>query len=154
MGEDERRALLAGWERAVERSRGWAERGVTARGGAGRNQRAPGRAERGGPVQMAEIKPQRYKDSRPAAYFEKFHERARADRQGGWVYNLARVILTLPTVLVFRTRAIGTENVPACGPGAARPQPLQPDGPLLLRRLPAAQGPLHGQVAALRAARS
>ena len=65
---------------------------------------------------MAEIKPQRYKDSRPASYFEKFHDLARADRQGGWVYNLARVILTLPTVLVFRTRAIGTENVPATGP--------------------------------------
>jgi 1-acyl-sn-glycerol-3-phosphate acyltransferase len=65
---------------------------------------------------MEEIKPQRYKDSRPASYFEKFHERARADRQGGWVYNLARIILTLPTVLVFRTRAIGTENVPDSGP--------------------------------------
>src|SRR5512132_4346428 len=65
---------------------------------------------------MAEIKPQRYKDSRPAAYFQKFHERARADRQGGWVYNLARAILTLPTLLIFRTRAIGTENVPATGP--------------------------------------
>ncbi len=65
---------------------------------------------------MADIKPQRYKDSRPAAYFQKFHERARADRQGGWVYNLVRIILTLPTVLIFRTRAIGTENVPTSGP--------------------------------------
>jgi len=65
---------------------------------------------------MAEIKPQKYKDSRPSSYFEKFHERARADRQGGWVYDLARVILTLPTALIFRTRAIGTENVPASGP--------------------------------------
>ena len=115
MSEDERR-LAAG--RLGPRARALARLGrggVTARGGAGRNQRA-GAPTRAGPLQMAEIKPQRYKDSRPAAYFEKFHERARADRQGGWVYNLARVILTLPTVLVFRTRAIGTENVPASGP--------------------------------------
>ena len=65
---------------------------------------------------MAEIKPQKYRDSRPSSYFEKFHETARADRQGGWVYNVARVILTLPTILLFRTRAIGLRNVPASGP--------------------------------------
>ncbi|MFN8161550.1 MAG: lysophospholipid acyltransferase family protein [Solirubrobacterales bacterium] len=62
------------------------------------------------------MKPQVYRDERPSEYFERFHRRARADEQGGWVYDLARVVLTPPTILLFRTRAIGTENVPASGP--------------------------------------
>ncbi len=40
----------------------------------------------------------------------------------------------------------------ARGRAGPRPQPLQPDGPLLRRRLPAAEDPLHGQIAALRPA--
>jgi len=64
---------------------------------------------------MQEIKPQVYKDPRPASYFEQFHTRARS-RGPDWVYDLARVILTLPTVLIYRTRAIGSENVPQTGP--------------------------------------
>ena len=64
---------------------------------------------------MAEIKEQVYKDPRPAEYFSAFHERART-REPGWMYNLVRVVLTLPTLLLYRTRAIGTENVPASGP--------------------------------------
>jgi 1-acyl-sn-glycerol-3-phosphate acyltransferase len=65
---------------------------------------------------MAEIKPQVYRDERPAEYFMQFHEQARRDEQGGWVYNLARMILTIPTLVLYRTRAIGTENVPERGP--------------------------------------
>jgi 1-acyl-sn-glycerol-3-phosphate acyltransferase len=65
---------------------------------------------------MPDIKPQVYKDPRPAEYFDRFHERARAGRQGGWVYNLVRLVLTLPTILLYRSRAIGSENVPARGP--------------------------------------
>jgi 1-acyl-sn-glycerol-3-phosphate acyltransferase len=34
----------------------------------------------------------------------------------GWVYDVARVILTLPTILIYRTRAIRVENVPRSGP--------------------------------------
>jgi 1-acyl-sn-glycerol-3-phosphate acyltransferase len=65
---------------------------------------------------MPEIKPQVYKDPRPAEYFDRFHERARAGKQGGWVYNLVRALLTAPTIFLYRARAIGSENVPAGGP--------------------------------------
>ena len=65
---------------------------------------------------MPDIKPQVYKDPRPPEYFDRFHERARAGRQGGWVYNLVRLVLTLPTIVLYRSRAIGSENVPARGP--------------------------------------
>ena len=64
---------------------------------------------------MADIKPQVYRDSRPAEYFARFHERART-REPDWVYDLARLLLTPPTMLLYRARAIGTENVPSSGP--------------------------------------
>jgi 1-acyl-sn-glycerol-3-phosphate acyltransferase len=64
---------------------------------------------------MPDIKPQVYRDPRPAEYFTRFHERARA-REPDWIYGLARFILTLPTILLFRTRGIGVENVPKDGP--------------------------------------
>lgn len=60
-----------------------------------------------------DLKPQVYKDSRPASYFQPFHERAR--RGIGFMYDLVRVILTLPTIAIFRTRAIGIEHVPLTG---------------------------------------
>jgi 1-acyl-sn-glycerol-3-phosphate acyltransferase len=63
---------------------------------------------------MAEMKPQVYKDPRPAEYFSEFHEAAR--RGVGWTYTLARIVLTLPTLLIYRVRAIGAENVPKQGP--------------------------------------
>lgn len=60
------------------------------------------------------MKPQVYKDPRPAEYFQQFH---RAARKGvGWTYTLARIVLTLPTLLLWRVRAIGVENVPKDGP--------------------------------------
>lgn len=63
---------------------------------------------------MGEMKPQVYKDPRPAEYFQQFH---RAARKGvGWTYTFARIILTLPTLLLWRVRAIGVENVPKDGP--------------------------------------
>jgi 1-acyl-sn-glycerol-3-phosphate acyltransferase len=63
---------------------------------------------------MAEMKPQVYKDPRPAEYFEQFHQAAR--KGVGWTYNLARIVLTIPTVLIYRPRAIGVKNVPKEGP--------------------------------------
>ncbi len=63
---------------------------------------------------MPEMKPQVYKDPRPAEYFTQFHESAR--RGSTWMYSVARVILTLPTLLVYRVRPIGLENVPRQGP--------------------------------------
>jgi 1-acyl-sn-glycerol-3-phosphate acyltransferase len=64
---------------------------------------------------MAEIKPQVYKDPRPAEYFTRFHQRARTREPDG-VYGLVRIVLTPPTLLAFRAWAIGTENVPRSGP--------------------------------------
>ena len=64
---------------------------------------------------MEEMRPQVYRDPRPAEFFTRFHERAR-NREPDWIYGLARAVLTLPTILVFRTRAIGLENVPKQAP--------------------------------------
>jgi 1-acyl-sn-glycerol-3-phosphate acyltransferase len=62
---------------------------------------------------MAEMRPQTYKDPRPAEYFTQFHEAAR--KGVGWTYTFARLILTLPTILIYRVRGIGIENVPRRG---------------------------------------
>ncbi|MGH2966433.1 MAG: lysophospholipid acyltransferase family protein [Solirubrobacterales bacterium] len=64
---------------------------------------------------MPDIKPQVYKDPRPAEYFTRFHERSRTE-EPDWVYDVARMILTPPTLLFYRARAIGAENVPRSGP--------------------------------------
>jgi 1-acyl-sn-glycerol-3-phosphate acyltransferase len=63
---------------------------------------------------MGEMKPQVYKDPRPAEYFLQFHQAAR--RGVGWTYALARIVLTIPTLLLWRVRAIGVKNVPKHGP--------------------------------------
>ncbi len=62
---------------------------------------------------MPEMKPQVYKDPRPAEYFDQFHESAR--RGSIWMYSIARAVLTLPTLLIYRVRVVGRENVPAAG---------------------------------------
>ncbi len=62
---------------------------------------------------MADMKPQVYKDPRPAEYFTQFHESAR--NGSTWIYTLARIVLTLPTILIYRVRAIGVKNVPRKG---------------------------------------
>jgi 1-acyl-sn-glycerol-3-phosphate acyltransferase len=62
---------------------------------------------------MADMKPQVYKDPRPAEYFTQFHTAAR--KGSIWMYNIARVVLTLPTILIYRTRGIGIKNVPRDG---------------------------------------
>jgi 1-acyl-sn-glycerol-3-phosphate acyltransferase len=62
---------------------------------------------------MAEIRPQTYTDPRPAEYFTQFHEAAR--RGVGWTYTLARIVLTLPTMLIYRVRGVGIANVPRDG---------------------------------------
>ena len=62
---------------------------------------------------MAEMRPQTYRDPRPAEYFTQFHTAAR--RGVGWTYTFARLVLTLPTLLIYRVRAIGVGNVPRQG---------------------------------------
>ena len=63
---------------------------------------------------MSELKPQVYKDERPAEYFDRFHARAR--KGVGWTYPLVRAIVTPICLLLYRTRAIGVKNVPKDGP--------------------------------------
>jgi len=63
---------------------------------------------------MPDIKPQVYKDDRPASYFDQFHARAR--KGVGWTYPLVRALVSLPALLLYRTRAIGVKNVPKTGP--------------------------------------
>jgi 1-acyl-sn-glycerol-3-phosphate acyltransferase len=62
---------------------------------------------------MADMKPQVYKDERPAEYFDQFHAAAR--KGVGWTYNFVRILISLPTLLIYRVRAIGVENVPREG---------------------------------------
>ena len=63
---------------------------------------------------MPDIKPQVYKDERPAEYFDQFHAAAR--KGVGWTYPFVRVLVTPPTLLLYRVRAIGRKNVPKSGP--------------------------------------
>ena len=63
---------------------------------------------------MGEMRPQVYKDPRPAEYFTQFHTAA---REGvGWTYTFVRILVTIPTILLYRVRGIGLENVPEQGP--------------------------------------
>lgn len=70
-------------------------------------------------VNPEEMKPQVYKDPRPAEMFLPYHEAAR--RGVRWIYDFVRVILTIPVTLIYRTRAIGVENVPRTGPVVLAP---------------------------------
>jgi 1-acyl-sn-glycerol-3-phosphate acyltransferase len=71
---------------------------------------------------MSDMKPQVYRDPRPAEYFTQFHEAAR--KGVGWTYTFARIVLTLPTILIYRVRAIGVKNVPREGPLVLAPNHL------------------------------
>src|ERR687883_396655 len=66
------------------------------------------------------LKPQVYKDERPAEHFTRFHERARS-RRPDWVYKLVRVVLTPYLVLVHRARCIDSDKVPPEGPAIIVP---------------------------------
>lgn len=64
---------------------------------------------------MSELRPQKYKDARPAEHFTRFHAWARS-HDPDWVYDLARIIITPILLLLYRTRAIEPANVPSSGP--------------------------------------
>ena len=64
---------------------------------------------------MADIKPQVYKDPRPAEYFEPFHD-GRAARASAGPTSSCASSSRLPTLLIYPCAAIGVENVPAAGP--------------------------------------
>src|SRR3954469_13105658 len=61
------------------------------------------------------LKPQVYKDDRPAEYFKRFQERTRR-RRPGWKYAVVRAVLTTYLLLVHRARAIDSDKIPAEGP--------------------------------------
>jgi 1-acyl-sn-glycerol-3-phosphate acyltransferase len=63
---------------------------------------------------MPDMKPQVYKDPRPAEDFQHFHEWIRAHRPG-WVYELVRVVLTPFLALFYRAWALDANNVPKDG---------------------------------------
>jgi 1-acyl-sn-glycerol-3-phosphate acyltransferase len=65
-------------------------------------------------VNPRDMKPQVYKDPRPPETFDELHETAR--NGVGYVYELAKVLLTGPTIAMYRARAIGLENIPQTGP--------------------------------------
>ena len=66
------------------------------------------------------MKPQVYKDERPAEHFTQFHERTRR-RRPDWVYELVRLVLTPYLGIVHRARCIDSHNVPSSGPVIVAP---------------------------------
>ncbi|HEY0279702.1 MAG TPA: lysophospholipid acyltransferase family protein [Solirubrobacterales bacterium] len=65
------------------------------------------------------MKPQTYLDDRPAEYFDQFHESAR--KGAGWTYDLARLVITLPTIALYRVTVRGRGNVPKRGAAVLAP---------------------------------
>ncbi len=63
---------------------------------------------------MTEIREQVYQDPRPPEALAPFHEWART-REPGWTYTAVRILLTPIALGLYRTRAIGRENIPAQG---------------------------------------
>ena len=61
------------------------------------------------------MRPQVYRDPRPAEHFARFHERAR-NREPDAVYEVVRVISTLVAFTLFRLRPLAADRVPPAGP--------------------------------------
>jgi 1-acyl-sn-glycerol-3-phosphate acyltransferase len=59
-----------------------------------------------------ELKPQRYRDERPAEHFARYHERVRSGEPETKIYESVRVVTQLHALITFRARGIGSENVP------------------------------------------
>lgn len=66
------------------------------------------------------MKPQVYKDPRPAEHFTRFHDRVRRGRPD-WMYELVRLVLTPYLLFFFRTRCIDSDKVPVAGPAIIAP---------------------------------
>ncbi|HLM50362.1 MAG TPA: lysophospholipid acyltransferase family protein [Solirubrobacteraceae bacterium] len=65
--------------------------------------------------ELATMKPQVYKDERPAEYFTRFHEHSRTHEPDA-VYEIVRCLTSAISLGFYRARAIATENVPGSGP--------------------------------------
>src|SRR3954451_11928542 len=74
------------------------------------------------PEELTDLKPQVYKDPRPAAHFERYHARSRR-REPDWVYGVVRLLLTPYLLILHRARCIGSDQVPADGPVTVAPSP-------------------------------
>lgn len=66
------------------------------------------------------MKPQVYKDPRPAEYFTRFHTRTRT-RDPDLMYEVVRLVLTPILLLFFRTRCIDSHKIPSSGPVIVAP---------------------------------
>lgn len=69
---------------------------------------------------MSEIRAQVYRDQRPPEAMDPFHRWART-REPGWTYPAVRIVMTPVALLLYRTRAIGRQNVPRDGPVVIAP---------------------------------
>jgi 1-acyl-sn-glycerol-3-phosphate acyltransferase len=61
------------------------------------------------------VKPQVYKDPRPAEHFTRFHDRVRKG-PADWMYKIVRIVLTPYLLLFYRARMIDTDKIPPEGP--------------------------------------
>ena len=87
---------------------------------------------------MPEMKPQVYLDDRPAEYFDQFHASAR--KGVGWTYTAARILVTIPTILLYRVAAIDAfGSYPSSTEISSSRRPLIP--PFLLASANAANSP-------------
>ncbi len=62
-------------------------------------------------AQDVRIRPQVYKDPRPAEQFDSYHTRVR-DHPPEWIYEVVRIVTVWTALLLFRLRGYGAENVP------------------------------------------
>jgi 1-acyl-sn-glycerol-3-phosphate acyltransferase len=69
---------------------------------------------------VAPMKPQVYKDPRPAEHFTRFHERVRT-KKPDWVYELVRLVLTPYLFVIYRARCIDSRHIPPDGPAIIAP---------------------------------
>src|SRR5687768_12955207 len=66
------------------------------------------------------MKPQVYKDPRPAEYFDRFYDRPQRGRPD-WMYEVVRLVLTPYLLFVFRARCIDSDKIPVDGPAIVAP---------------------------------
>jgi 1-acyl-sn-glycerol-3-phosphate acyltransferase len=66
------------------------------------------------------LRPQVYEDDRPAEHFDRYYTWAQT-HSPGWVYDLARLLLTPLCMVVFRARCAGATHVPAAGAAILAP---------------------------------
>lgn len=66
------------------------------------------------------MKPQVYKDERPAGHFTRFHERVRRGRPD-LMYEVVRLVLTPYLMLFYRARTVDIEKIPEAGPVIVAP---------------------------------